>query len=524
MESEFRDILSMISDELVQLEWCDTWYRDPRKQQLFYDFALRWLRPMVDKNNPTLLDDEHQQHREEENEANPTRELSSKCHKMIRHVVEEFKCPCECLQQYPPGAVEKITTQFASFSQYQRHLVVKGILMSSYLAAGDSYRSTGRRKRRMVDKPGVKSRSSFEYLVFERKICRKAFTALTLSSTQVIKTISEELGEDYALERFENQQKICDQSFQGPKCPMTDEFMQRMITEAAYPVELDCSKTPILFPEVLKKKKLYTLLKNGQKVSWFYRYWFRYYNYIQVQRPGQVFCRDCIALQRDPTSESMALLISHRNVAKSERLVYQNQIESAIEAFEQNPEDPIQIHLSIECSIEFHIPSSFRLVSIANEARGEQMHYPWWSNCCEYTLPNVVISALHEYFNTTTKTRPKLNLHVSRKHLTMDLLKYLQWRCRREWNNEIQVSVMVLGHSRTYCDAGLAAIQAALAQSHENLYEAIESSGLQVCRKLDWYYDWETFLSRDFSSHVANLNELHSFQINASCIETRYFS
>ena len=259
-------------------------------------------------------------------------------------------------------------------------------------------------------------------------------------------------------------------------------------------------------------------------------------------------CNKCELLRDDIRSaraedekiSATEALRDHVVLAQKEREFYTTVIEQASESLVANPANPEFTHLTFDFAEQFVLPQHakqpgpvyykvmFRVndFGIVNEASKEQIHHLYHEgqtmgedNKLNHN-PNCVISMLHAYLESSVHGR-KLHLHCDNccgQNKNKTMMAYLCWRLLCGLEDQIDISFMVVGHTRCSVDGGfgLAKQKYRLGDidTMEQLVSVVtESACSNVASTKNWEWrDWDSFLQGYFK-RLAGITQYQHFNM-----------
>ena len=276
--------------------------------------------------------------------------------------------------------------------------------------------------------------------------------------------------------------------------------------------------------------------------------------YVSVMKPATDLCFDC---QQNPTilmrstnlpesvkSKRLEDAQRHLSLAKLQRHHYNDQCELAKLSLERVNDSstvtPEYMHYSFDFAQQVHFPYSPQqpgqlfsrtpsLFGVCCEATTSQVNYLIDESDMAGKGANTIISLVHDYLEKHGKGEKHLLLHADNcvgQNKNNAFMQYLAWRVITKRNYSVQVSFMLVGHTKFAPDRFFGLFKRQFRRATvDTMYDIIrvmkESTiaGKNIpiptvdpigARNCQWY-DWTSFLGNYFRA-IPGITQYHHFQ------------
>lgn len=289
----------------------------------------------------------------------------------------------------------------------------------------------------------------------------------------------------------------------------------------------------------------------------FYDVWQHLLPHISVSTPSTDLCFTCqqnnlsiqksACLSEEEKAERLASAQEHILHAKTEREYYNCQVESAqtsCTSSEESGEPPRIAHYSYDFAQQIHYPYDAQqtgpeyfktarkcgLFGVCNDGINKQVLYLVDEAENPGKGADCVISLIHHYIETYGHGEKCLYLHADNcvgQNKNNANIQYLMWRVLKEKEESIELSFMLVGHTKFSPDrhfgtfkkafrvssvSSLVEIVSVVERSTTNIPQVIRDVSGKV---LVPFYEWSTYLSKIFCT-IPNITSYHNFRISSS--------
>jgi hypothetical protein len=320
-------------------------------------------------------------------------------------------------------------------------------------------------------------------------------------------------------------------------------------------------KTMVL-PSDVTKALVYSKYKSAcEENEWeavgrskFYDVWSELLPHISISTPSSDLCFTCqqnaLAIQKsgclseEEKSECFESAQEHLRRAKTERDYYKSQVEAA-ESAEQTSSSRIA-HYSYDFAQQIHYPYDSQqtgpeyfktarkcgLFGVSNDGKRQMVLYLIDEAENPGKGADCVISLLHHYFTQHSHERKCVYLHADNcvgQNKNNAAIQYLVWRVLNGYEESIELSFMLVGHTKFSPDRYFGLFKKVFRRSSVSTLAEISAvadrattSGQivpQVIRdvagkKLVTFYQWSAYLGQFFRT-IPNITSYHNFKVSS---------
>lgn len=497
--------------------------------------------------------------------------------------IEDFlskKCKCgrDCQAFFTVEEIVKARDDFRSLSKGEKNFHILTLLHS--FTRHSEYTKSARSE-------SVRQRQKFEYRInIDRPVCREVFLFYYDETPKRLKRLQNHLAEN-SIQTIEhgNTSRTPHNAFLTSDREAVKTFIINFAASQGLPDPgRDVRKgrsLRILLPSVMNYRSTHQVYKNsviaqgGTAVEYqtFIRIWHEEFSYIVFCTPSTDLCYTCedfkkqlnqiaATLDEDKEQEQGQIqlyqtALEHLRYAQKERLYYRAQakvaqinynklIESGKNPVPSNANSrDIAMHYSWDFSQQFHYPYEDQQVGpiYFKTPRRAQL----FGVCCEgiprqvnYLIDeadfieknaNTVISLLDHFFNHHGLGEKSVYLTADNcvgQNKNNAIIQYLMYRVLTGLHNNIELSFLVVGHTKFSPDGYFGLIRHRYRRSKVYTYnqlakliEESSSNGHNICQRYrDYnhstpnivYRDWSSWLSRYFSV-IPLITNYHHFKI-----------
>ncbi len=388
-------------------------------------------------------------------------------------------------------------------------------------------------------------------------LCRDVFLSIFDISHSVLDRFFDKLREEGI--RFplpgENRRGQCTVGRVRQRSAIALNFIDLVAQRYALPCQGARGSKPdqhaLLLPQVLPKKAVYDLYRQELEAqpdagkplgpNAFYFTWRAQRPHLHVATQITDYCATCNDLSQHFTDVAQQTLTAHRILAHESREHYKRRILASRHA------DSNTVHLTMNFADRVYLPFqhghpshrsfiaglNFDMFGISNDTFGSQVTYGLteghWPN---EKSTNSIFSMLHNFLTTPAfvhgdAVRPRV-LQISADCCTGEnknrwMLWYFSYLTLIGMFDEVQVSFLVAGHTKSLCEARFALIKRQLRATEAlipaHMHNVIScASPVMTGAKADEiaWCDWKAFLERFFSGLVKSISKHHVFRFSAA--------
>ena len=291
--------------------------------------------------------------------------------------------------------------------------------------------------------------------------------------------------------------------------------------------------------------------------SKFFSVWQESLPHISISKPSSDLCYTCqknsLKIQKAgclPDEEKAELYKTaqdHIQRARTERDHYKSQAEvakSAWEASENGKYIPTLGHYSYDFAQQVHFPFSSQqtgpeffktarkcaIFGVCNDGKSQQVNYLIDEAENPGKGADCVISLVHHYLEKHGCKEKSLNLHADNctaQNKNNATIQYMMWRVMADKNESIQLSFMLVGHTKFSPDrffghfkkvfrhstvstfTEIASVMERSTHNHQNVPQLVRGPGNE---KLVEFYQWSTHLSQFFKA-IPNILSYRGFRV-----------
>ena len=265
--------------------------------------------------------------------------------------------------------------------------------------------------------------------------------------------------------------------------------------------------------------------------SKFYDLWSELLPHISISTPSSDLCFTCqqnaLAIQKSaclPEEEKSKRLVSaqeHLHRAKTERDYYKSQVEAA-----ENADDSRIAHYSYDFAQQIHFPFDAQqtgpeyfktarkcgLFGVCDDGKRQMVLYLIDEGENPRKGADCVISLLHHYLSQNSHGKKCVYLHADNyvgQNKNNASVQYLMWRVLNGYEESIELSFMLVGHTK-FSSAEISAVAERATISGQIIPQLIRDSSGQ---KLVTFYQWTAYLSQFFHT-IPNITSYHNFKVS----------
>ena len=297
----------------------------------------------------------------------------------------------------------------------------------------------------------------------------------------------------------------------------------------------------------------------------FYEFWSSLLPHISVSKPSSDLCFTCQqntlsihysgGLSDEEKLEKIRVAQEHILRAKAERKYYSKQCQNAVDALKQAGEQgapPVNAHYSFDFAQQIHFPYSAQQTGpeyfktarkcgrfgICNDGCNKLIMYLIEEAENPGKGSDSVVSMLHNFFATHATGEKHTYLHAVGQNRNNCVIQYLMWCVLSGHQESIELSFMLVGHTKFSPDRLFGSFKKAFRRSTVSTIDEIEQvvrmstiHGYQLIRDasgklLVTYYRWTVFFTKFFKP-IPNILNYHIFCVKSDkpgIVELQKFS
>ena len=283
--------------------------------------------------------------------------------------------------------------------------------------------------------------------------------------------------------------------------------------------------------------------------------WCQLVPHISLMKPKTDLCETChLNITRVLRSANLAESVKsdqlknaqhHLDLAKQERMFYNEECLKAMEELKNNPSSPKFTHLSFDFAQQLHYPNSpqqvgalyfltphkCQLFGVCCEAKSEQVNYLIDENDNPGKGANCVVSMVHHYLETHCPYGQEVLLHADNAvglNKNNVFMQYLCWRVITGKNMKAKISFMIPGHTKFAPDRFFGLLKKMYRKTNVSSLGQVESvvcnstvSGKNIplttvdpSGKLNVWHNWSDYFNPHFTT-IPSISKYHHFQFDS---------
>lgn len=418
---------------------------------------------------------------------------------------------------------------------------------------------------RVMRAEGPAGRSPINYQFCGKPICKSAFLFMHAVGARRMKNlISYYSNAGLSMRTHKNSRKRPHNRTDSDVIEGIKAFIERFADIHAMPLpgRLPAFKDykVMLLPSDMSKSAVYRMYTKSCEndpssqisLSTFTSLWNQLCPYVAVMKPATDLCFVCqqnanflmkaANLPDTVKSDKLTEVQTHLSNARSQRLHYNKQCESAKNALEKDPLN--EMHYSFDYAQQVHYPFNAQqpgpiffktprkcgVFGVACEATLTQVNYLIDEADNVGKGANATISLVHHYLQSHGHRVKHLKLHADNcvgQNKNNYFVQYLLWRTLAGSNESIELSFMLVGHTKFAPDRFFGLFKNLYRKSQidtivdiERVVEESSTSGKNKAqltvsstgtRYVHWY-DWAEFFTEFFKA-VPNITKYHHFKV-----------
>lgn len=428
--------------------------------------------------------------------------------------------------------------------------------------------ATLRATRTLTSTPSTSARASIKYQYGGIQICKAAFMFVHAIGARRLKNLISHYDENGLSERVHgNIRKRPHNRTDGEEIQKIKEFIERFADNHALPLpgRLPTHKDyrVMLLPSDMSKSAVYRFYvkacetEQSNRVSrrTFENIWKELCPYIASMKPATDLCHTCqqnanllmksANMPEVVKSQRLQDAQKHLDLAKKQRQYYNDQC--AIAKDNVTDDKPRVMHYSFDYAQQVHYPFNSQqcgpiffktarkcgIFGVSCEATSTQVNYLIDEADDVGKGANATISLLHHYLQTHGLKEKHLCLHADNcvgQNKNNMVVQYLVWRVIAGLNETVELSFMLVGHTKFAPDRFFGLFKrlyrVSLVDTMTDIVRVVEESStsgknkaqLTVSpsgsREVHWI-DWSEFF-REFFKNIPNITTYHHFKVSKS--------
>ena len=395
------------------------------------------------------------------------------------------------------------------------------------------------------------------YMLNGVKLCRPVFLAIFHVSTKSLRAIYDSVQANGFRPRLPDDDRRGKPSV-GRKRARTDlamRFLDFVAAEHGLVSPAARGATPtqpvILLPQGMPKRVVYMmyvrwltseLINNPDKLrrfiteTAFMRAWKKTRRFIRIATRITDYCDFCALTSGQHDVASQQALAAHRHFAHTLRAAYRTRVLAS-----KQPDSGV-LHMTMDFAERVYLPwehcqvsqrffvtgLKYDLFGISNDTHGSQVTYGLTEGHWPGQKTGTTVFSMVHHFLASAHATPHRVLQVnadncSGQNKNRFMIWYFAWRVILRLTDEVQVSFLVAGHTKSLCDARFALIKRRLRSM-----EALTPAAMHVvvgtaspvmthvgANAVTWC-DWKTFLEELNGTKIPQLNSYHFFKFCAA--------